>query len=261
MIFTVTIGDVHDAAGFELRRTFHRLNGRASIAVWGNVACGNFRTYLTFPCLEETFRLYQGSILFSLFSKGHGSLVSSCSLWLFEPRTSTHDCGGWYFERFDEEEPRGSPFARLQPNASQEGLSYIESEQGTDSRIGSNTSLPHKASYLAGSQKHFSSEKGWWDSSDGVSRVKHNQLRFEWPSTKGNGGLESASNATLRTTARARHAKPLDPAVYILTAAYLTLEKEEGTRTMRPSTVANLLDKGAKWTGELRSWWQKMAGV
>jgi hypothetical protein len=149
---------------------------------------------------------------------------------------------------------------RLQPNVSPEGLSYIESKHGTDSRSGSNPSFAHKASYLAGSQKHFSSEKGWWDPSDGVSRVNHNHLRFEWPSNKVNGGLESA-DVTSRTTARARHAKLLDPAVYILTAAYLTLEKEEETRTMRPSTVANLLDKGAKWTGELRSWWQKMAGV
>jgi hypothetical protein len=214
---------------------------------------------LDFLACEKNSYFVKTWCFFLEVSKGHGSLVSSCSLWLFEPRTSTHDCGGWYFERFNEEEPRGgSPFARLQANAFQEGLSYIESKQGVDSRSASNPSVAHKASYLDGSQKHFSSEKGWWDSSDGVSRVNHNHLRFEWPSNKVNGGLVSA-DASSRTTAR--HAKPLDPAVYIMTAAYLTLEKEEGTRTMRPSTVANLLDKGAKWTGELRSWWQKMAGV
>ncbi|GAQ80836.1 hypothetical protein KFL_000640020 [Klebsormidium nitens] len=183
------------------------------------------------------------------------------SLWLFEPRASTHDCGGWYFERFDEEETRGAPsFAHLTPLGPQRGRGLLETKHAKDS------GFAHNSHRLA--EREYS---GTTERSRGSSRVSNrhqhsrHSLRFNRPSESVKAGSEDEDSRSSMTAQDRRFssfiATPLDPAVYILTAAYLTLDKEQEVRTAKPSAVADLLQKGAKWTGEIRNWWQSKVGA
>ena len=106
-----------------------------------------------------------------------------------------------------------------------------------------------------------------WGSSDLGSRRQHSRhsLRFEWPSRSANESPTRETDGSISRTRskriRALIATPLDPAVYILTAAYMTLDKEEELRSAKPSAVAGLFEKGARWTGEIRDWWNKKVGA
>lgn len=197
-----------------------------------------------------------------IYARETHRLVSHfCSLWLFEPRASTHDCGGWYFERFDDEETRAAPpFARLAPHASFGGRGLLEDKRGTDSGSARNR-------HRLAEREHFGAAERGWGSSRTGNRHQHSRhgLRFDWPSEKSKESTGDEDSHP-RMTAQAKRdtsaiVTPLDPAVYILTAAFLTLDKEQEARTAKPSAVADLLQKGVKWTGDIRHWWQTKVGA